>query len=99
MNGEGRLPEGEAATETLAKVSTRIVDRPADIPTQLRRRRTASWRLAALLDGRHDPYHLPDEDLSPGALAAWGMAIEHLLEAGMCPIVPVAIRRARAGGR
>ncbi len=95
MNGESRPPEGEAATETLAKVSTRIVDRPADIPAQLRRRRAASRRLTALDDGRHDPYHLPDEDLSDGALIGWELAINHLLHADLCPILPPAVRRAR----
>ncbi|MGI8680850.1 MAG: hypothetical protein ACR2JO_01690 [Mycobacteriales bacterium] len=78
---------------------TAAPDIRADIPTQLRHRRPASWRLPALPDGRHDPVHLPDEDLSAGALAAWGLAIDHLLEAGLCPIVPPAVRRARRGGR
>ncbi len=93
MNGNGRP---KAATQTLAG-SAESVEPLADTPAQLRRRRRASWRLPpALDDGHRDPHHLPDDDdLSAGALVAWGMAIDHLLEAGMCPVVPVAVRRAR----
>lgn len=69
----------------------------ADILAQLRRRRAASWRLPALDDGNRDPHRLPDDDLSAGALAAWGMAIDHPLDAGLCPVAPVAVRRARRG--
>ena len=101
MNGgEGRPTTGAPATTstTLARV-TRSVPPDAHIPAQLRPRRAASWRLTALHDGHHDPHHLPDEDLSPGALAAWGLAIEHLLALDLCPILPPAVRRARAGGR
>lgn len=108
MTGGSRLPEREAATETLAKASTSIVDRPADIPAQLRRRADAAMPMRPIVGRWGDSLAARDpalawppgeEDLSPGALAAWQMAIDHLLEVGMTPVIPVAVRRARAGGR
>lgn len=74
------------------------VDPTAYVPAQLRRRRRASHRLPVLDCSRRDPLDLErGEDLTPAALAAWGMAIDHLLLAGLTPIVPAAVRRARRG--
>jgi len=91
--GGGRNVEqlaGDADSRSLALL--------ADIPASMRRRRSASRRLTALHDGHHDPHHQPDdEDLSPGALTAWDMAIGHLLGVGLVPIVPLVVRQARRG--
>ena len=42
-----------------ATIDTVIVAQPADIPTQLRRRRKASYRQPPLADGRRDPLDKP----------------------------------------
>jgi len=91
---EGRREPAPATTTTPDKVQP-IITAGSDIPRQLRGRRAAARRLTALDDGRHDPLHLPDEDLSDGALIGWQLAINHLLHADLCPILPPAVRRAR----
>jgi hypothetical protein len=58
-------------------------DEPASLPTQIRRRRAASYRLPALVDGRRDPLQPPvmpgGRHDAVGAERAW----RHLCDAGL----------------
>lgn len=95
--------KGRSQTENVAaakplKPSASTLTTAGEVPVQLRRRRAGSLRLMALDDGRSDPLDLEHvEDLSPAALDGWALAIDHLLEVGLCPIVPVGVRLARRG--
>lgn len=75
------------------------------IPSQLRRRRGASYRCPPLADGRRDPLDVIDVDgidvdglLSDAEVAAWRAAWVHLHALGLPAVVPERVLAA-AGSR
>lgn len=69
-------------------------------PSQLRRRRGASYRCPPLADGRRDPLDVIDVDgpLSDAEVAAWRAAWVHLHALGLPAVVPERVLAA-AGSR
>jgi hypothetical protein len=63
-------------------------------PTDLRRRRAASWRLPVLESGRSDLWHYEQLPLTDHQLDAWVATIAHLDDHGVPAIVPVSVHRA-----
>ncbi|MGH3785860.1 MAG: hypothetical protein ACRDRG_04765 [Pseudonocardiaceae bacterium] len=86
----GEDHHGDADDQPAGEVDTE------GIPSQLRRRRAASWRLEPLARGYQDPWRYREE-LTPRRLAAWRAAWRHLRCHGLQPVVPEQVRR-HAGG-
>jgi hypothetical protein len=69
--------------------------------TQAQRRRAAAWRCAPLLCGctdpwvtRHRNHDEPQPDPSDRDLDGWVAAADHLIAAGLNPLVPIGTARA-----
>lgn len=102
----GGPPQIEEAGPATGPATSTNINRAAqssrsDVAVQLRRRRSASWRLPALACGRRDPwFYEPVTEPSELAVEGYLTAAEHLLAHGLAPAPDIPVMRIawRRGG-